>query len=77
MAERSPSSGTAASGRFADEDGPTSHASSASSTEGRATRGATACPDLEDQSKVAELLDIERIGVALTEEFHLVPEQST
>jgi hypothetical protein len=36
-----------------------------------------ACPDLEDQAKVAELLEIERIGVTLTEEFHLVPEQST
>src|SRR2546430_2692469 len=39
--------------------------------------GYPACPDLEDQTKVAELLDIERIGVSLTEEFHLVPEQST
>ena len=26
---------------------------------------------------LAELLEIERIGVSLTEEFHLVPEQST
>jgi cobalamin-dependent methionine synthase I len=35
------------------------------------------CPDLDDQTKVAELLEIDRIGVSLTEEFHLVPEQST
>ena len=39
--------------------------------------GYPACPDLDDQVKVAELLEIDRIGVALTEEFHLVPEQST
>ena len=39
--------------------------------------GYPACPDLDDQAKVAELLEIDRIGVALTEEFHLVPEQST
>jgi 5-methyltetrahydrofolate--homocysteine methyltransferase len=39
--------------------------------------GYPACPDLEEQAKVAELLEIDRIGVALTEESHLVPEQST
>ena len=39
--------------------------------------GLPACPDLDDQVKVAELLEIDRIGVAITEEFHLVPEQST
>jgi 5-methyltetrahydrofolate--homocysteine methyltransferase len=39
--------------------------------------GYPACPDLDDQTKLAELLGIERIGVSLTEEFHLVPEQST
>jgi 5-methyltetrahydrofolate--homocysteine methyltransferase len=39
--------------------------------------GYPACPDLEDQSKLFELLDPARIGVALTEEFQLDPEQST
>jgi 5-methyltetrahydrofolate--homocysteine methyltransferase len=39
--------------------------------------GYPACPDLEEQTKVAELLEIDRIGVTLTEECHLVPEQST
>jgi len=39
--------------------------------------GYPACPDLEDRAKIAALLDPERIGVALTEEFQLVPEQST
>ena len=39
--------------------------------------GYPACPDLDDQEKLVELLEVERIGVSLTEEFHLVPEQST
>jgi len=39
--------------------------------------GYPACPDLEDQAKVAELLEWERIGVVLSEEFQLEPEQST
>jgi 5-methyltetrahydrofolate--homocysteine methyltransferase len=39
--------------------------------------GYPACPDLEDRAKVAALLAPERIGVTLTEEFQLVPEQST
>ncbi len=39
--------------------------------------GYPACPNLEDQTKLMELLDGERIGVRLTEEFQLVPEQST
>lgn len=39
--------------------------------------GYPACPNLEDQTKLFELLHPERIGVALTEEFQLVPEQST
>ena len=39
--------------------------------------GYPACPELEEQAKVAELLEIDRIGVSLTEESHLVPEQST
>ncbi len=39
--------------------------------------GYPACPDLEDQAKLFELLDPSRIGVELTEEFQLEPEQST
>ncbi len=39
--------------------------------------GYPACPDLEDQTKLFQLLDPERIGVELTEEFQLDPEQST
>ena len=43
----------------------------------RYSLGYPACPDLEDRAKIAELLDSERIGVTLSEEFQLDPEQST
>jgi 5-methyltetrahydrofolate--homocysteine methyltransferase len=39
--------------------------------------GYPACPNLEDQGKLFELLQPERIGVELTEEYQLTPEQST
>src|SRR5438094_479388 len=39
--------------------------------------GYPACPNLEDQEKLFELLDPSRIDVELTEEFQLDPEQST
>ncbi|MBO0815424.1 MAG: methionine synthase, partial [Actinobacteria bacterium] len=39
--------------------------------------GYPACPDLEDRAKVVRLLRPERIGVVLSEEFQLAPEQST
>lgn len=39
--------------------------------------GYPACPNLEDQRQLFELLRPERIGVHLTEEFMLEPEQST
>ncbi len=39
--------------------------------------GYPACPNLEDQKLLFDLLRPERIDVELTEEFHLVPEQST
>lgn len=39
--------------------------------------GYPACPSLEDQVQLCELLDPERIGVELSEEFQLHPEQST
>ncbi len=39
--------------------------------------GYPACPDLEDRATMVDLLGAERIGVQLSEEFQLVPEQST
>jgi 5-methyltetrahydrofolate--homocysteine methyltransferase len=39
--------------------------------------GYPACPNLEDQTKLFELLKPERIDVELSEEFQLDPEQST
>jgi 5-methyltetrahydrofolate--homocysteine methyltransferase len=39
--------------------------------------GYPACPDLEDRAKTVELLRPDRIGVALSEEFQLIPEQAT
>jgi 5-methyltetrahydrofolate--homocysteine methyltransferase len=39
--------------------------------------GYPACPNLEDQSILFELIEPGRIGVSLTEEFQLEPEQST
>jgi len=39
--------------------------------------GYPACPDLEDRAKVVDLLRPDRIGVTLSEEFQLVPEQAT
>jgi 5-methyltetrahydrofolate--homocysteine methyltransferase len=39
--------------------------------------GYPACPNLEDQAKIFQLLKPERIDVELTEEFQLDPEQST
>jgi 5-methyltetrahydrofolate--homocysteine methyltransferase len=63
---------------FAGEDGPTLAGLFRQQYRGsRYSWGYPACPDLDEQTKVAELLEIERIGVSLTEEFHLVPEQST
>jgi len=39
--------------------------------------GYPACPDLADRAKIARLLEPERIGVELSEEMQLHPEQST
>lgn len=39
--------------------------------------GYPACPDLDQQVQLCELLDPSRIGVELSEEFQLHPEQST
>ncbi|WP_329193899.1 MULTISPECIES: methionine synthase [unclassified Streptomyces] len=43
----------------------------------RFSLGYGACPDLEDRAKIADMLQPERIGVHLSEEFQLHPEQST
>ncbi|MFJ6530212.1 methionine synthase [Streptomyces longwoodensis] len=43
----------------------------------RYSLGYPACPDLADRAKIAALLQPERIGVHLSEEFQLHPEQST
>jgi 5-methyltetrahydrofolate--homocysteine methyltransferase len=43
----------------------------------RYSMGYPACPDLADRAKVARLLEPERIGVELSEEMQLHPEQST
>ena len=39
--------------------------------------GYPACPDIEQQVQLCQLLEPERIGVNLSEEFQLHPEQST
>jgi 5-methyltetrahydrofolate--homocysteine methyltransferase len=43
----------------------------------RFSLGYGACPDLEDRAKIVGLLKPDRIGVELSEEFQLAPEQST
>jgi 5-methyltetrahydrofolate--homocysteine methyltransferase len=63
---------------FADEDGPTLAGLFRQQYRGsRYSWGYPACPELEDQAKLVDLLELDRIDVSLTEEFHLVPEQST
>lgn len=43
----------------------------------RFSLGYPACPDMEDRRKVVELLKPERVGVELSDELQLHPEQST
>jgi 5-methyltetrahydrofolate--homocysteine methyltransferase len=43
----------------------------------RFSLGYPACPEMEDRHKVVELLRPERVGVSLSEELQLHPEQST
>ncbi|HEV3451278.1 MAG TPA: methionine synthase [Acidimicrobiia bacterium] len=63
---------------FAGEDGPTLVGLFRQQYRGsRYSWGYPACPDLEDQAKLDELLDLSRIDVGLTEEYQLEPEQST
>ncbi|HXY28602.1 MAG TPA: vitamin B12 dependent-methionine synthase activation domain-containing protein, partial [Acidimicrobiales bacterium] len=44
---------------------------------GRYSWGYPACPDLADNAKVVELLGAQRIGVVVSEEYQLEPEQTT
>jgi 5-methyltetrahydrofolate--homocysteine methyltransferase len=63
---------------FADEDGPTLAGLFRQQYRGgRYSWGYPACPDLEDNAKVVELLGADRIGVEVSEGFQLHPEQST
>jgi 5-methyltetrahydrofolate--homocysteine methyltransferase len=43
----------------------------------RFSLGYPACPNLEDRTKIVELLRPQEIGVTLSESFMLAPEQST
>ena len=63
---------------FADEDGPSLAGLFRQQYRGsRYSWGYPACPDLDEQAKLDVLLDLASIGVTLTEEFQLDPEQST
>jgi 5-methyltetrahydrofolate--homocysteine methyltransferase len=63
---------------FASEDGPLGEMLAHQAYRGsRYSFGYPACPDLEDQTKLIDLLAPDRIGVTLSEEFQLAPEQST
>ncbi len=63
---------------FASEDGPTLTGLFRQQYRGgRYSWGYPACPALEDNAKVAELLGASRIGVEVSEGFQLHPEQTT
>jgi 5-methyltetrahydrofolate--homocysteine methyltransferase len=63
---------------YAQEDGPTLTGLFRQQYRGgRYSWGYPACPDLEDNAKVVELLGAERIGVSISEGFQLEPEQTT
>jgi 5-methyltetrahydrofolate--homocysteine methyltransferase len=65
---------------FADEDGPNLVGLFRQQYRGgRYSWGYPACPDLEDNEKVAELLDAGRIGIEVSEEtgYQYQPEQTT
>jgi 5-methyltetrahydrofolate--homocysteine methyltransferase len=63
---------------FADEDAPTlTGLFRQQHRGGRYSFGYPACPDLEDNAKVVELLAAGRIGVTVSEGFQLHPEQTT
>jgi 5-methyltetrahydrofolate--homocysteine methyltransferase len=65
---------------FVGEDGPTLHGLFRQQYRGgRYSWGYPACPDLEDNAKVAELLEAGRIGISVSEEtgWQYQPEQTT
>jgi 5-methyltetrahydrofolate--homocysteine methyltransferase len=63
---------------FANEDGPSLAGLFRQQYRGsRYSWGYPACPELDDQAKLDDLLELHRIGVKLTEEFQLEPEQTT
>ncbi len=64
---------------FAAEDSPDLHLvlSKQAYRGSRYSFGYPACPNIEDQAQLEELLDWRRIGVELSEEHQLTPEQST
>jgi 5-methyltetrahydrofolate--homocysteine methyltransferase len=63
---------------FADQDGPSLTGLFRQKYRGgRYSWGYPACPELEDNAKVVELLGADRIGVEVSEGFQLHPEQST
>jgi 5-methyltetrahydrofolate--homocysteine methyltransferase len=63
---------------YADEDGPTlSGLFRQQYRGGRYSWGYPACPDLEDNAKVVDLLGGDRIGVTVSDGFQLEPEQTT
>jgi 5-methyltetrahydrofolate--homocysteine methyltransferase len=63
---------------FVDEDGPTLTGLFRQQYRGgRYSWGYPACPDLEDNAKVVELLGGDRIGVMVSDGFQMHPEQTT
>ena len=63
---------------FAEEDAPTlTGLFRQQHRGGRYSFGYPACPDLEDNAKVVEILAAGRIGVTVSEGFQLYPEQTT
>jgi 5-methyltetrahydrofolate--homocysteine methyltransferase len=63
---------------FADEDGPSLLGLFRQQYRGgRYSWGYPACPDLEDNAKVVDLLGGDRIGVVVSDGFQLHPEQTT
>jgi 5-methyltetrahydrofolate--homocysteine methyltransferase len=63
---------------IAGNDGPTIESLFRQTYQGeRYSFGYPACPNLEDQSHIFALLEPDKIGVSLSSEFQLVPEQST
>ncbi len=63
---------------FSSEDAPTTKEIFQQAYRGsRYSFGYPACPNLEDRALIVQLLDPAAIGVTLSENFMLVPEQST